>query len=312
MRIAAAALGLVALLANPGPQAGKPPRAAIARVWHGRVAAEYAKYLDDAVRKFRGIPGNRGYQMMRENAGAETHFMVISFWESRDAEQVVECSAVLLAAVGWLPDVEIACAWYDRVTVAARWCQHATTLMVELAPRLVSAVAPSGGRVELRAAYGVVDPLLARLVEALRDEAGAVATAGGRRYGESLGIALAAHLTRRYVANAPPLQVAPLRVTEDAVEVLRVRRLDAAHRVLEGAADVRRRLADVVPVAVRGELEAVLVGVVLPVLGEHLRVLLVPRVAEAFEEEEGQDVALPIRAIDRASAENSAEESATA
>jgi AraC family transcriptional regulator len=87
--------------------------------------------------------------------------------------------------------------------VAGQWCHPAITVMVELAPRLVSAAAPSGGRVELRPAYGVDDPLLAQLVEALRDEARAGATAGGRLYVESLGIALAARLARKYAAAAP-------------------------------------------------------------------------------------------------------------
>ena len=36
-------------------------------------------------KKFRAIPGNLGYQMMREDTGAEAHFMVVSYWSSRDA-----------------------------------------------------------------------------------------------------------------------------------------------------------------------------------------------------------------------------------
>ena len=67
--------------------AASPP--AIARVWHGRTptakADEYAKVLGGAITKFRTIPGNLGYQMMRETIGGETHFMVISYWTSRDA-----------------------------------------------------------------------------------------------------------------------------------------------------------------------------------------------------------------------------------
>jgi len=63
--------------------------AKIARVWHGRVkkerADEYGKYIGDAITKFRSIPGNRGYQLMRESAGAEEHFSVISYWDSREA-----------------------------------------------------------------------------------------------------------------------------------------------------------------------------------------------------------------------------------
>lgn len=60
----------------------------VARVWHGRTpnakADEYAKYLGDAIKKFRTIPGNLGYEMGRETIGGETHFMVVSYWASRD------------------------------------------------------------------------------------------------------------------------------------------------------------------------------------------------------------------------------------
>src|SRR5258708_35958955 len=88
MRIAIAALSLAALFAMPHSEAGASGPA-IARVWHGRVSAakadDYAKYLAESIKKFRAIPGNRGYQMMREEAGTEQHFMVISFWNSRDA-----------------------------------------------------------------------------------------------------------------------------------------------------------------------------------------------------------------------------------
>ena len=63
--------------------------ARVGRVWHGRTPAEkadaYAAYISDAITKFRSIPGNLGYQLMRENVGAETHFTVISYWASRDA-----------------------------------------------------------------------------------------------------------------------------------------------------------------------------------------------------------------------------------
>lgn len=63
--------------------------ARIARVWHGRTpnakAEEYAQYLGEAIKKFRTLPGNLGYQMMRETVGDETHFMVISYWKAREA-----------------------------------------------------------------------------------------------------------------------------------------------------------------------------------------------------------------------------------
>ncbi len=85
MRIAIIALSLGALFAINHAEAGAS-WPAIARVWHGRVSAaradEYAKYLAESIKKFRAIPGNRGYQMMREDAGTEAHFMVISFWSA--------------------------------------------------------------------------------------------------------------------------------------------------------------------------------------------------------------------------------------
>jgi heme-degrading monooxygenase HmoA len=63
--------------------------ARIARQWHGKTpnakADEYAAYLGDGIKKFRTIKGNVGYQMMRETIGEETHFAVISYWESREA-----------------------------------------------------------------------------------------------------------------------------------------------------------------------------------------------------------------------------------
>jgi heme-degrading monooxygenase HmoA len=62
--------------------------ATIARLWHGRVpnarAEEYAGYLAGAIEKFRALPGNLGYQMMRETVGDETHFAVISYWRKKD------------------------------------------------------------------------------------------------------------------------------------------------------------------------------------------------------------------------------------
>jgi len=75
----------------PATQAQAPLvcQAKIARQWRGKTtnakADEYATYLADAIKKFRTIKGNLGYQMMRETIGAETHFSVISYWESREA-----------------------------------------------------------------------------------------------------------------------------------------------------------------------------------------------------------------------------------
>ncbi|WP_437515636.1 antibiotic biosynthesis monooxygenase family protein [Sorangium sp. So ce1099] len=76
--------------ATPPVPAAAPSSCAarIARVWHGRTTNEkaeaYTAYISSALPKFRTIPGNLGYQLMRETVGAETHFMVISYWRSRD------------------------------------------------------------------------------------------------------------------------------------------------------------------------------------------------------------------------------------
>ena len=71
------------------PEVTAPPPPGVARVWHGRVPAEkadaYAAYLASAVAKFRTLPGNLGYEMLREDGDAETHFMVVSYWTTTDA-----------------------------------------------------------------------------------------------------------------------------------------------------------------------------------------------------------------------------------
>ena len=71
------------------PEAAAPPTPGIARVWHGRVPAEkadaYAAYLAEAITKFRTLPGNLGYEMLREDSGAESHFLVVSYWTTADA-----------------------------------------------------------------------------------------------------------------------------------------------------------------------------------------------------------------------------------
>lgn len=75
--------------ATAGVGSAAPGGARIARVWHGRTAADraeaYAAYLAESIRKFRAIPGNLGYAMYREDGPSESHFMVVSYWASRDA-----------------------------------------------------------------------------------------------------------------------------------------------------------------------------------------------------------------------------------
>jgi quinol monooxygenase YgiN len=100
--LAALALSLAAACAAPGAAgpgaappgapaaaAAAPSGARIARVWRGRVPAargdEYAAYLRAALPKFRTIPGNVGYTMLREDGPDAAHFMVVSWWTSADA-----------------------------------------------------------------------------------------------------------------------------------------------------------------------------------------------------------------------------------
>ena len=99
--------------------------------------------------------------------------------------------------------------------------------------------------------------------------------------------------------------VGPLRIAEDAVERLRVRLLDAAHRLLQRLADVGGDRAHVVPVAALGDLKAVVLrelGVFLVAAGFRQRglVFLVVHIGDALEEEQREDVGLEVGGIDRA------------
>jgi len=91
----ALAFALVLALSPAASSRSSPPAGergwspAVARAWHGRTpnakADEYGRYLLGGAVKFRTIPGNLGYQVLRETVGPETHFMVVSYWASRDA-----------------------------------------------------------------------------------------------------------------------------------------------------------------------------------------------------------------------------------
>jgi len=71
--------------------ASAPQRAAVARMWRGRVANaradEYEHYLDtEGVQKLRAIKDNLGAQMFRrELTDNTTEFVVISYWPNRQA-----------------------------------------------------------------------------------------------------------------------------------------------------------------------------------------------------------------------------------
>nr|WP_316653649.1 antibiotic biosynthesis monooxygenase [uncultured Gellertiella sp.] len=63
--------------------------AAIARIWRGRTLPEnadsYCAYLHEhGVKKLESL-GALGVQMLREDREGDSYFMVVSFWESRDA-----------------------------------------------------------------------------------------------------------------------------------------------------------------------------------------------------------------------------------
>ena len=103
------------------------------------------------------------------------------------------------------------------------------------------------------------------------------------------------------------LAVAPVGGAEDAVERVGVGALDLPHGVKQGRADIRRGLADVSPVTAFRDREAVDFGErgridVAEGLGRFGR-LLVPHVADPLEEEQRQDVALPVGAIDGGAAQ---------
>ena len=62
----------------------------VARMWHGAVPAKKADaYLEMLERtpipELRGTAGNRGVTVFRQEGGATTHFVLISFWDSRQA-----------------------------------------------------------------------------------------------------------------------------------------------------------------------------------------------------------------------------------
>ena len=62
----------------------------IARLWHGRTAADqadaYLAFLEErAIPDYRSIPGNRGAYVLRRMDGDVAHFLTLSLWESMGA-----------------------------------------------------------------------------------------------------------------------------------------------------------------------------------------------------------------------------------
>ena len=104
------------------------------------------------------------------------------------------------------------------------------------------------------------------------------------------------------------LTVAPVGGPEDAVESVGIGALDGAHGVRERRADVSRSLTDIFPVATLWDTETVpfrevhRVGISVHRRGR--RRLLVRHVADPLEEEQRQDVRLPVRPIDGTAAQD--------
>lgn len=62
----------------------------IARIWHGKVplakADEYLKLMRSvAIPDYQSVPGNRGAFALREIQSPIAHFVMLTFWDSREA-----------------------------------------------------------------------------------------------------------------------------------------------------------------------------------------------------------------------------------
>lgn len=62
----------------------------IARIWHGRVpaskAAAYREFVNErAIPDYRSVPGNISVHVLEQSAGAVTHFVTLTFWDSLES-----------------------------------------------------------------------------------------------------------------------------------------------------------------------------------------------------------------------------------
>jgi heme-degrading monooxygenase HmoA len=76
--------------ASASPDARKKSKRMVARLWHGRTltakADDYETYLQaSGVKKILATDGNHGVEVLRRTDGAQTDFIVISYWESIEA-----------------------------------------------------------------------------------------------------------------------------------------------------------------------------------------------------------------------------------
>lgn len=65
----------------------------IARTWHGAVPVEKSdEYLSRlrsvGLSEYKSIPGNRGAYVFRRLDGKVVHFVLLSFWDSKDAIKI--------------------------------------------------------------------------------------------------------------------------------------------------------------------------------------------------------------------------------
>jgi heme-degrading monooxygenase HmoA len=68
----------------------QPTKPAVARVWQGKVSIAngdaYEKYVkENGVPKMTSSPGNLGIQILKRPTSEAVEFVIISYWESRDA-----------------------------------------------------------------------------------------------------------------------------------------------------------------------------------------------------------------------------------
>lgn len=62
----------------------------IARTWHGKVPKEkaeaYYAYLEKTgLKDYRNIKGNYGVQVLRRDEDQQTHYLLITFWDSYES-----------------------------------------------------------------------------------------------------------------------------------------------------------------------------------------------------------------------------------
>jgi len=64
----------------------------IARIWHGITPAskadEYVEFLQKSgVRDYQATEGNRGVHLLRRIEGDQSHFLILTFWDSVESIQ---------------------------------------------------------------------------------------------------------------------------------------------------------------------------------------------------------------------------------